>query len=687
MRAAASSTSLQASSEAPILEARDLSIGFRGVEGTVVAVHRASIALYPGEVLGIVGESGSGKSTLAQALMGHRPPGSTITSGEVLFGGRSILDAPKSWLQGIWGSRVAMVHQNALATLTPTMSVGDQISETIRAHKRISWAEAKSQAVEALGAVNIVDQGSIYGRYPHQLSGGQRQRVSIAIALCLRPEVLILDEPTTALDVTTEAVVLDLLRDLRTQTGTTMVYISHNLAVVGQIADRIAVMYAGQLVELGSSATLLRSPHHPYTRALLDCLPGKAANKREHRLLTIPGEQPSRDEAGCVFRSRCANRMESCDASPPWRGIAPGAFIRCFNPIDPSQGGARCVEPGTTQIPESTVTLRAESVTKTFPSASGLLQRSRAHIAVDAADLALKRSEVIGLVGESGSGKTTLLRGIAGLSPFSGGTLQRMGAEISSSVSNRSTTDRQAIQMVFQDPASTLNPTLTIGENMMRHIRALTGCSKPDAAEAARRYLQKVRLSGSYFSRFPRELSGGEKQRVAIARAFASGPSIMLCDEPFSALDVSVQANIIQLLLDLQPDSSASYVIVSHDLSVIRYIADRIVVMYLGKIVEEGPRDSFDAVPLHPYTEALLASIPDIERPEHRPVRLHGQPADAGNLRRGCVFTARCPRIIPGLCAQQQPPWHQVGARRYLCHHAPEALATIQQSGIDSPAQ
>jgi peptide/nickel transport system ATP-binding protein len=273
------------------------------------------------------------------------------------------------------------------------------------------------------------------------------------------------------------------------------------------------------------------------------------------------------------------------------------------------------------------------------------------------------------------------------LSPFDSGTVRRLDAGVAAAVSRRGAEDRKAIQMVFQDPASTLNPTLTVGENMIRHIRTLTGCGKTEATETARRYLQKVRLGGAYFDRYPRELSGGEKQRVAIARAFASGPSIVLCDEPFSALDVSVQANIVQLLLDLQSDVAASYVIVSHDLSIIRFIADRIVVMYLGTIVEEGARDSFDALPLHPYTEALLASIPDIEQPDRPPVRLHGQPAESDKQPGGCVFASRCPRAIAGVCERQAPAWPQVGARRYRCHHAPADLARLQQGGAAGSAQ
>jgi peptide/nickel transport system ATP-binding protein len=689
MPAVASNLAPQIDLQAPILEARDLTVRFAGREGPVDAVYRASIALHPGEVLGIVGESGSGKSTLAQALMGHRPPGSTIASGQVVFQGRSLLDAPKSWLQGIWGSKVAMVHQNALSTLTPTMSVGDQIAETIRAHRSVPWRTARAEAIAALRSVNILDPASLYGRYPHQLSGGQRQRVSIAIALCLRPEVLILDEPTTALDVTTEAVVLDLLRELRAQTGTTMVYISHNLAVVGQIADRIAVMYAGQLVETGAASSLLRLPRHPYTRALIDCLPSKTADKREQRLSTIPGALPSRrDEAGCIFRARCSRRTEACDASPSWTEIAPSAFVRCFNPIDPGEGEQRRSEPGTLQQPGADIALTAEGVSKSFPSSTGgILRRGSAHIAVDTADLALKRLEIVGLVGESGSGKTTMLRGIAGLSPFNSGNVRRLGGGMPAAVSSRSGDDRKAVQMVFQDPASTLNPMLSIGENMIRHIRTLTGTGKSEAMETARRYLQKVRLGSAYFDRYPRELSGGEKQRVAIARAFASGPSIVLCDEPFSALDVSVQANIVQLLLDLQSDRAASYIIVSHDLSVIRYVADRIVVMYLGTVVEEGTRSSFDGLPLHPYTEALMASIPDIDHSDRPPVRIHGQPVADDKSRRGCVFASRCPRAIADLCDRAPPPWHQVDDRRYRCHHSPGELRRIQQIGNAEPAQ
>jgi peptide/nickel transport system ATP-binding protein len=657
-----------------VVEARDVTLTYRTPAGPVDAVRRVSLSVRPGEVLGLVGESGSGKSTLAQLLMGYCPAGGTVTSGSVLFQGTSLLDLSRPALGALWGSRISMVHQNALATLTPTMTIGEQIAETIRRHGKGSWRDARAAALDALAAVNLPNPVALYHRYPHQLSGGQRQRVSIAIALGLKPDLLILDEPTTALDVTTEAVILDLLRDLKASSDVAMVYISHNLAVVGQIADRVAVMYAGEIVELGETGRLFEAPGHPYTRALIDCLPGPGANKRRSRLKSIPGDFPSLRDVGtgCAFRGRCEYRLPVCDTSPAWQASGTGA-VRCFNALEPGAGRADEGGPATALVPGTAVALQVDGLSKTFGGTRGF-----ANIAVSDASIEARRAEIVGLVGESGSGKTTLLRCVAGLTSFQHGSVAIEGLPVAGAIRQRSAQTLKSVQMVFQDPESTLNPAVTVGENLVRHIRALRRFDAGSAKLEAMKALQAVRLNRGHFDRYPAELSGGEKQRVAIARAFAAEPSVILCDEPLSALDVSVQSSVVQLLLDLQSETEAAYVLVSHDLSVVRYVADRIVVMYLGHIVDEGSTESFDRLPLHPYTEALLSAVPSFGDAGKARIRLEKQAATGDKVSAGCVFASRCPRAIDGLCRTAAPPWQQIEGRRYLCHHAPDALALLQ---------
>jgi peptide/nickel transport system ATP-binding protein len=665
-----------------ILEADDITVTYETTAGPLAAVRHASIKVRSGEVLGIVGESGSGKSTLAQIVMGYRPAGA-VTSGSVLFQGISLLELSSSSLRSVWGRKIAMVHQNALATLTPTMMIGDQIAETIRHHRHVSWRDARRAALDALASVNIPSPEKLYRRYPHQLSGGQRQRISIAIALSMRPDLLILDEPTTALDVTTEAVILDLLRELKASTGAAMIYISHNLAVVGQVADRVAVMYAGEIVEVGETSALFAAPSHPYTRALIDCVPGLAAKKRETSLRSIAGDFPSLRDVGtgCVFRSRCERRTQICETSPDWKETSATNAVRCFHDLAAGQSQAAGTGPATLLMPSETVALDVANLSKVFGGAKGMRAGRAANIAVNDASLQAHGAEIVGLVGESGSGKTTFLRCIAGLTQFERGAVSAQGGLIAGNVGRRTTDQLKSIQMVFQDPESTLNPAVTVGENLVRHIRALRRSDAASARAQAIAAIAKVRLNKSYFDRYPAELSGGEKQRVAIARAFAAEPSIILCDEPLSALDVSIQSSIVQLLLDLQMETKASYILVSHDLSIVRYIADRIVVMYLGRIVDEGSTESFDHLPLHPYTEALLSAVPTLGGAEDHRIRLEKQASESDKAIAGCVFAARCPRVIDGLCHDTAPRWQQMDGRRYLCHHTSSALAALQEVG------
>lgn len=673
-----------------LLEATGLSIAYTVEGGLLHAVRGVDLCVDRGEVLGIVGESGSGKSTVAHALMGYRASGAVITSGRISFDGVPLLDQPANVLRRLWGRRIAMIHQNSLATLTPTMAVGRQIAEVVRQHRRTNARDAERIAADSLRAVNIPSAEQLMKRYPHQLSGGQRQRISIAIALSLEPDLLILDEPTTSLDVTTEAVILDLLQEIQARTGLAMVYISHNLGVIARIASKVAVMYAGEIVETGPAADMLHRARHPYTRALLDCLPRAGLTKRDGRLRSIGGALPSlRDPGGgCIFRERCRFRSNVCDAAPGWAAVASDHAVRCWNQASDRSWHDETPGPATNMQTGGDIVLELANVTKTFGNPSILRHSDSAMVrAVSAASATVRRSTIVGLVGESGSGKTTLLRCIAGLERSDSGTIRAMGADLPTDLEARGREALRTIQMVFQDPESTLNPAITVGGNLRRHLLALRQVDSATAMAEVRRALASVRLDSAYADRLPAELSGGEKQRVAIARAFLSHPSLVLCDEPLSALDVSVQSAIVQLLLDLQRENEASYIVVSHDLSVVRYIADRIVIMYLGRIIEEGPSESFDLQPLHPYTEALFSAVPTIDgESAPRRIRLTGQISEQDKLTPGCLFASRCPRKLDIRCEQEPPPWRDVGGRRYRCHHAPDNLLALQQAPIPDPA-
>jgi peptide/nickel transport system ATP-binding protein len=661
-----------------LLDVADLDVHYASPRGPVRAVRNVSFTLERDEVLGIVGESGSGKSTLAHAIMGYRLPGMSLLMGRVTFDGVSLLECRTAELRRVWGRRIAIVHQNPLASLTPTMRVGEQIAETIRQHRGIGTAEAHAAVATCLHSVNLPDKTDIAQRYPHQLSGGQQQRIMIAIALSLEPDLMILDEPTTNLDATTEAVILDLLEEIKGRVHTAMVYISHNLGVIARIATRVAVMYAGEFVECGPVADIFHAPSHPYTRALLSCLPRPGVTKRCASLQWIGGELPPRHlrVTECIFRSRCPAQTEQCSIAPGWSSIGPDHSVRCWHALV-GEPVAPIDRPATLLEPTDDLVLSADGWKKTFGRRSGAVQ------AVNDASLSVPRGAIVGLVGESGSGKSTLLRCIAGLEQPEQGTTTYLGVELPGGVLSRDKSILKTMQMVFQDPESTLNPSLTVGTTLHRHLRSLRPVDAGEAQRRVEKALEQVRLDPQYQHRLPRELSGGEKQRVAIARAFLSAPELVLCDEPLSSLDVSVQSAICQLLLDLQREGYASYVFVSHDLSIVRYMADRIVVMYLGEAIEEGSAESFDQRPVHPYTEALFSAThqPDPRVVSQR-VRLVGQILEADKLLPGCIFSGRCHRHKGTECDGVRPPWQEVPGRRYRCHWSPAELRGLQGDDI-----
>ena len=677
-----------------ILSVEDLSVTYDTPAGPAPAVRAVSFALAAGETLGVVGESGSGKSTLAHALIGYLPPLARRGGGRVLFQGEDVLAVPASRLAVLRGRRIAMVHQNPHATLNPALRIGTQIAEVLHHHAGLSWRAARDRAVEHLAQVHMPEPEAAARRYPHELSGGQRQRVAIAIALCLDPDLLILDEPTTALDVTTEAVILDLLRDIKRRVGGGIVYVSHNLGVIAQMADRIAVMYAGEIVEQAQADALFCRPAHPYTRALLACLIRPGVTKRTGALTAIPGSIPRLTQLpqGCVFEPRCGHAQPECGVHPALQAVAADHLSRCirWSSLPAVSGITDAKAPAAARpVMAETPILEARGVHKSFADAGGILARLRGRRvhAVAGVDLALARDRVLGLVGESGSGKTTLLRCVAGLEAADAGRLVFEGHEIDWPIRRRPASLLRRLRVVFQDPESTLNPKHTVATSLARQLRCLNPQAPRDLSVILKEAMARVRLDPDYLHRYPSELSGGEKQRVAIARAFLGGPDVVLCDEPLSALDVSVQASVLQLLSDLQEQVRVAYLLISHDLAVVRYVADTIAVMYLGRLVEVGPADTFDALPVHPYTEALLSavSLPDPGRAPKR-IRLEGTVPSPADPPRGCVFHTRCPRTLGELCETAAPPWREApNGRRYRCHIEPEELARRQAAPEAEP--
>jgi peptide/nickel transport system ATP-binding protein len=609
----------------PTLSIRDLVVAYRRGKVWTDVVHGVSLAVRPGETLGLVGESGSGKTTLALAALRSLAPGGRVESGKVRLAGQDLYALDDSALRRLWRDQVGLVPQDPRRSLNPTLSIGDQVGELMPAG--LSATERRARVIAALEQVRLADAERVAERYPHQLSGGMLQRVMIAMALCRAPALLVLDEPTTALDVTTEAVILDLIRDLVHGRDTAVLYVTHNLGVVAGLCDRVAVMRAGALVEEGTVTVVFRQPEHPYTQELLASAP---------RVGTRVVSRPLSD-------------------SEEYRTVA-------------------------------TPALATHHLTKRFPlrrTLSDWLARRPAravHAATDV-DLAIPSRRTLGLVGESGSGKSTLGLCITGLVEPDAGTVTVLGELLPARLAHRSERQLGRVQMVLQHPEDALNPHRTVGETLARPLQRLRGLAASEVEEAVAALLAQVRLPADFAVRRPGRLSGGERQRVAIARAFAAHPDVLILDEPVSALDVTVQAAILDLLESLQAASGTSYLFISHDLAAISRLADRIAVMYLGQVMEMGSAGDVQRPPHHPYTEALLAAVPAIDAAEfpHAPIRLPGEIPSAIDLPSGCPFHTRCPRALGSLCVEEAPPW-QVGdqGHRVRCHIPLDELAALQ---------
>ena len=663
-----------------LLTIRDLRVEYTTARGTVAAVQDFSLDIAPGESFGLVGESGCGKSTLILAAMGYMGRNGAVTRGQILFEGRDLVQAGREELRRIRGARMAIVYQEPATALNPSMTIGAQLVEVPLAHGMSSMGEARRQAAHVLADVHLPDPDSVMRRYPHQLSGGQKQRVVIAMALLANPALLLLDEPTTGLDVTVEATVLDLLNELRAKYGTALFYISHNLGVIAQVCERIGVMYAGKLVEDAPAAGLFRTPRHPYTRGLLASLPRPGADKRGAPLLPIPGVVPAagRAPASCGFLSRCGHAAAGvCDAAVvPLLLAGPGHLVRCARWADlPEMAAPSPVARADAVAATDEIVMEAHDLTRVYPVGRRQL------LANDRLTLAARRGHVLAIVGESGSGKSTFAKVLAGLDTATGGSLSVLGKEVAARPARRRAAALvAAVQMVFQNPDGTLNPSHSVGWPLARALHKFGIARDRRAAEArVSALLDMVRLPVSLRHALPRQLSGGQKQRIAIARAFAGNPELLIADEPVSALDVSVQAAVINLLLRIQEEHRTSLVFISHDLGLVRYLADEVVVMYLGQVMEAGPVSALFEPPYHPYTEALLSAAP-VPDPQIRTtrIRLEGEIPSPLNVPPGCRFATRCPRKFGRICDDTPPPLREAAAGHLIhCHIPIEELRRV----------
>ncbi|MCF7979774.1 MAG: ABC transporter ATP-binding protein [Chromatiaceae bacterium] len=626
-----------------------------------------------GETLALLGESGCGKSMTALTLMRLLPLSGRIAGGSVQLDDTELLSLTEREMRGVRGGRMAMIFQEPQTSLNPVLKVGDQIAEAVRLHKRLAKAEVAERVVELLRAVGIPDPARRAGEFPHQLSGGMKQRVMIAMALAGDPELLIADEPTTALDVTIQAQVLQLLKGLQAQTGMAVLLITHDLGVVAETADRLAVMYAGQIVEEASVDAFFAAPAHPYSRKLLESVP--SASKRRGELAVIPGRVPPLDQpfSGCRFADRCSQVMPACREAPiAWFQPNPEQQVRCLlwaegpaqfregnataavGTVEPSLGSA---QPETAAAAEGQALLATAGLQVHFPIQRGLFRSTVGYVkAVDGVDLCLKAGQTLALVGESGCGKTTVGKAILRLELPTGGQVRYNGVDLASIRAGQMRRYRKDLQIIFQDPFASMNPRMLVGDIVGEGLQSL-GLEKGRAAQRRRvaALLEQVGIGEQAMNRYPHEFSGGQRQRICIARALAVEPKLIVCDEPTSALDVSVQAQILNLLKRLQDDLGLSYLFITHDISVVAYLAHEVAVMYLGRIVEQGTAAEVLDEPRHPYTQALLSAVPMMDKAERRQIiRLEGDMPSPAAPPTGCHFHPRCPQAIAD-CALTYP--------------------------------
>jgi peptide/nickel transport system ATP-binding protein len=692
-------------SSAPVLEVTDLHVTFPTPDGPVRAVRGIDLTLRRGEVLGIVGESGSGKSVTSTAILGLLPSTAQVT-GSVKLDGEELLGKGDKAMSAIRGARIAMVFQDPLSAFTPVYTVGQQIAETVLIHRGGSKQQARARAVELLGLVGIPEPERRVDSFPHEFSGGMRQRAMIAMAIANDPDVILADEPTTALDVTIQAQVISVLRTAQRETGAALVFVSHDLGVIAGFADRIAVMYAGRVVETATAEDLFAHPRMPYTVGLVGALP-RLDQRSDQPLVPIPGTPPSllALAPGCPFAARCPLVRDDCRAVEPALEQAPaveaGHAAACLHSDELVGEGTEPEEVyDLPEAPRSELSrvaradrervLHVDGLVKTFPITKGAVFKRRVGTvwAVDGVDLDVRRGETLGLVGESGSGKSTTLHEIMDLRAPEAGTIELLGTDLSSGRLDRSTVARlrSTVSMVFQDPMASLDPRQPVSDIVAEPLRA-AGRSSDEIARRVPELMRMVGLEPAAATRYPHEFSGGQRQRISIARALAADPALVVLDEPVSALDVSIQAGVLNLLAELKATLDLSYLFVSHDLAVIRHVADRVTVMYLGRTVETGPVDDVFEHPLHPYTRALLSAVPVpdpvVERAREH-ILLPGDPPSPTVQQTGCRFRGRCPlfALLPDekkrACVEDVPAMLPHGREgedhTAACHWAEEDL-------------
>jgi oligopeptide/dipeptide ABC transporter ATP-binding protein len=665
------------------LEVTNLSTHIKLTRSTVKAVGNVDIGIDTGETLGLVGESGCGKSMLGLSILNLLPKGGKIIEGSVQLGGRELVSLRDSEMRKLRGNELAMIFQDSQSSLNPTKTIGEQVAEPVRLHRGASRGEANSRALEVLELVGLPRPRERMGNYPHQLSGGLRQRVMIAIALACEPKVLLADEPTTALDVTIQAQILALLDDLEARLGMATLLVTHDMGVVAGRADRISVMYAGRIVETGPTKEIFGAMRHPYTQALLGSIPKLSHDNRE-ALVSIRGLPPdlTNPPAGCRFAPRCPRATDQCrHEEPPLSGPDPAHQFACWHPVDGPvvelpKITAVADGPSPVAAPDSNGRLlEITDVVREYPVTAGaVLQRKVTSVkAVSGVSLQLAVGEALGLVGESGCGKTTLGKLIVGIEKPDAGRIALEGREVFALRGRALRIARRDLQMMFQDPYASLDPRMRV-QTILREPLAIQKLgTRKERDQKIRQMLDEVGLPQNALERYSHEFSGGQRQRIALARALMLEPKVIVADEPVSALDVSIRSQVLNLMKRLQAEHQRASVVISHDLAVVKYLADRIAVMYLGKVVELGTGDDIYRRPAHPYTEALIKTIPvpdpAVERAK-TDVGIRGELPSPIDPPSGCRFRTRCPRAQE-LCAQEEPPLRRFGPTQQAACHFP----------------
>jgi len=675
-----------------ILEIQDLSVAYTSAENEIPVLRNINLRIKKGQVYGLVGESGSGKSTLGLAVMRHLPTNGKVIQGKIILDSRDLLAIPRKDLRNIWGREISYVPQDLYSSLNPSMRIGDQLIEVFLTHTDLSKNDAKGRSLGWISRVHLPNPDLITRKYPHELSGGQIQRILAAMALANHPQLLVLDEPTTSLDVTTEAVILELLGELIREENTSALFITHNLGIVNKITDRVAVLYAGELVEDAPTDLFMQDPIHPYSQGLLMSIPKIGLFKKNKALVDIPGQVPALGKLpkGCVFAPRCQLALDRChNERPPLEFYRNDSSVRCFRWREIQAGKIKVNTPERSlppnHLPEDRTVLSVQNLgvdykIRTSPKRKVLAQKQEIK-AVNDVSFQVGKGRTLGIVGESGSGKTSLALAIMGLIDSATGAMDLLEMQLPTQLSNRNDQMLRNLQMVFQNHDDIFPPYLTVQEILIRPLLNLAGLGRKKAEKRAKELLALVHLPENYIHKYPLQLSGGEKQRVAIARAVALNPDLLVADEPISSLDASVQASILNLLNEVQQEYRSSTLLISHNIAVVTYMADELLVMYLGQIMQHGKPGEILSAPYHPYTETLLSSLPEMN-PDNLSAftLLETEPIHPLESPKGCPFHSRCPRSLGRICADQVPPRQSTpGGGMIFCHIPISVLKTIQK--------